>query len=291
MGSKTRARHRVKNKFSLPMGLLFVWTLLFVALPMAYIVMISFRERGENGGISQIWTLKNYKQLLDPLYYSIYGRSLIVAAGTTLATLLTGYPFAYALAKLPEAWRSKVTFFLMAPFWTNSLVRLTGWTIFLRADGPINRLLLSMGLIDKPLKLLFTNGATLVGMVYALLPIMILGIYNSTEKLDWTQVEAARDLGASRFTAFRTVTLAQTRPGILAGCVLTFVPSMGLFFISDLLGGAKTSLIGNLIQAQVQTAHNWPFAAALSVLMLAFASLMIFLYGKASGEHDFGALV
>lgn len=268
-----------------------VWSTLFVILPLLYIFVISFMRRGESWGIQQVFTLENYAALFDPLYGSVYLRSLGVALLTTAGTLLIGYPFAYGLARLSGKWKSIGIFLLMAPFWTNSLLRLYGWNNIFRADGWINRLFLALGLIDEPMKLLYTFGAVLVGMVYALLPMMILSIYNSTEKLDWAQIEAARDLGACRFRAFWSVTLPQTLPGILAGCVLVFVPSMGLFFISDLLGGSKSVLIGNLIQYQAQSARNLPFAAALSVLMLLFAALIIFLYTRANKDNDLGALV
>lgn len=286
-----RLKRKRKSRITLPTWLLIVWTTLFVVMPLLYIFVISFMQRGESWGIDYVFTLDNYKNLFDSLYQSIYLRSLGVALFTAGGTLLIGYPFAYGLARLNSRWKSIGIFLLMAPFWTNSLLRLYGWNNIFRADGWLNSLFMTLGVIDEPAKLLYTTGAVLVAMIYALLPMMILSIYNSTEKLDWAQVEAARDLGAGRFRAFLTVTLPQTLPGILAGCVLVFVPSMGLFFISDLLGGSKTVLIGNLIQYQAQSARNLPFSAALSVLMLLFAALIIFLYTRASKDNDFGRFV
>lgn len=299
MESSTRAVDRpktVKKKrkwyIAPPTWLLMIWVFLFVFLPLLYVVAISFMERGESWGVQAVFTLENYKMLFDPLYRSIYLSSLNIGLLTTVIALLLGYPFAYGMAKMNSRWKRIGMFLLVAPFWISSLLRLYGWTNLLNAKGWINRLLTLIVGAEKPLRLLGTKGSVMLGMVYALLPIMILTIYSSTEKLDWAQVEAARDLGAGRFTAFRTVTVPQTVPGILAGCVLVFIPSMGLFFLTDLMGNGKQILIiGKLIQQQVQTAHNWPFAAALSVLMLALAALVIYLYSKGSGQKDLSGLV
>ena len=184
-----------------------------------------------------------------------------------------------------------VILLLMAPFWINSLCRLNGWMILLKSNGVINSLLLNLGIIDEPLKLLYNFGAVVVGMVYALAPFMILSCYNSIEKMDWSVVEAARDLGASAWKAFVTVTLPLTMPGVVAGCVLVFVPSMGLFFISDLMGGAKTVLIGNLILTELTAARNWPFGAALSMVMLLATVGIIWVYKRVSGSKSLGDLM
>ena len=193
---------------------------------------------------------------------------------TTLLTLLIGYPFAYFTAGLPPKKRSLALMLVIVPFWTNSLVRIYGWMILLRGQGVVNSLLAALGLIDAPLKLLYNFGAVLVGMVYALIPFMILSVYNAVAKLDPALIEAARDLGAGRWRAFWTITVPMTRAGIMAGCVLVFIPSIGLFFISDLLGGSKTMLLGNLIRDELLTARNWPLGAALSVVMMA-ATLLV----------------
>ena len=289
----SREKTAPRRKRKVPPGalVLLVWTFCFVVLPLGYVLLISFMERGTSGGVVYRFTMANYLRMLDPVYAGIFGRSFALALLTTALTLALGYPFAYAMARLPEKWRGRVTLLVMAPFWTNSLIRLYGWTTLLGADGWINKALLALGLIDTPVKLLYTFGAVVVGLVYALLPIMILAVYNSTEKLDWSQIEAARDLGAGRLYAFITVTLPQCRPGILAGCVLVLVPSMGLFFISDLLGGSKTMLLGNLIQNEMQAARNWPFGAALSVVMLLLAVGVIFLYRKSGDENGWGAML
>ncbi|MGI6315590.1 MAG: ABC transporter permease [Christensenellales bacterium] len=257
---------------------------LFVAVPLVYILVLSFLTKGDIWGVKEVFTLDNYRKLLDPMYADVYLDSFGLAAMTTLVSLLLGYPFSYITAKLPARWRQTVLFLLMAPFWLNSLIRLNGWIILLRTDGVVNAVLTGSGLLPEPAKLLFTPGSVLLGMVYGLFPFMALAIYNSTEKMDWELVEAARDLGASPVRAFLTVTLPQTLPGILAGSILVFVPSVGLFFISDLLGGAKTMLLGNLIKNELLTARNWPFGAALSVVMLGITALFLFIYRRITGK-------
>ena len=167
-----------------------------------------------------------------------------------------------------------------------ALVRIYGWMILLRTNGVLNHFLLAIGAVSEPLKILYTYGAVLVGMVYSLLPFMILPVYNSVEKLDWSLVEASRDLGASSVQAFFTVTLKLTLPGVLSGFVLVFVPSIGLFFISDLLGGGKIMLVGNLIKNQLLQARDWPFGAALSVVMMAMTLFIIWLYRKITHSND-----
>ena len=190
------------------------------------------------------------------------------------------------MAKAPPKRRAILMLLVIVPFWTNALVRVYGWRILLMGDGPINTFLLTLGLIDQPLKLLNTFGAVVLGMVYALLPFMILPTYSSVEKMDWALVEASRDMGSSPLRAFVTVTLPLTAPGVLAGCVLTFVPSIGLFFMSDLLGGANDVFLGNLINDQLLKSRDWPFAAALSVVMMLLTSLFLWLYRRAGGKAE-----
>lgn len=261
-----------------------ITTALFVVFPLVYILALSFMKRGEIWGVVNEFTLDNYAKMADPMYARVFLDSFAVALLTTFTTLAIGYPFAYCMAKLPQKRRSLVMLLLIAPFWLNSLIRLRGWVILLQADGPVNSLLLALGLIDEPLKLMYNFGATILGMTYSLIPFMILAIYNSVEKMDWSQVEAARDLGAKPWRAFLTVTLPQTMPGVIAGSVLVFVPSVGLFFVSDLMGGAKMMLLGNLIKNELLMARNWPFGAALSVVMLALTTLFIWIYRRATGK-------
>ena len=269
---------------------MYIWTALFTALPLVYVIAISFLKKDEVWGVTNEFTLQNYINLFNPVNLKVFGESFLVAIATTVLTLLIGYPFAYATAKFSPKVRSFIILMLMAPFWINSLLRLNGWIIILKANGPVNTLLLNLGIIDEPLKILYNTGAMMLGMVYALLPFMITSIYNSVEKLDWSIIEASRDLGASPFKAFVTVTIPLTVPGIVAGCVLVFVPSMGLFFISDLLGGAKSLLLGNLIKNELMQARNWPMGATLSIAMLLFTTALIGLYKKVTGEKTLGGI-
>lgn len=270
---------------------LYIFTLVFVAGPIVYMIALSFMSRGDAMGVVPEFTLENYKMIFEPVYLSTFWESIKLAFISTVLIILIGYPFGYFAAKLTAKWKKRTMLLLMIPFWTSSLIRLYGWIIIFRAGGVFDKLLTALHITDEPLKLLYTYPAVVVGMVYALLPFMIFSVYSSAEKLDFGLVEAARDLGASPMKAFFTVSFKLTLPGLLSGVVLTFVPSMGLFFIADILGGNKVVLVGNLIQEQLMKAHNRPFAAALSVALLLLTSLFIFLYRKIAGVKDLEGLV
>ncbi len=280
-----------KGKISPMVGPLYIWTVVFTLLPLVYVAVMSVMSRGSVFGIQPPLTLGSYAQLANTVYIEIFGESLKIASLTTLLTLLIGYPFAYFTALMPPKRRSVVLLLLIAPFWTNSLIRLYALVSMFGAQGVINASLMTAGIIDEPLKIMYTFGATLIGMIYALSPFMILGIYNSVEKLDWSVIEAARDLGAGQVRAFVTMTLPLTMPGIMAGCVLTFVPSIGLFFISDILGGGKTMLVGNMIRNEMLTARNWPLGATLAVIMMALSMLFLFVYRKMAGDKSLEGLL
>lgn len=265
---------------------LYIFTIVFVLGPLVYMVVLSFLQRAETWGVTSEFTLKNYQNILEPVYLKTFTESFKLAIISTCLVVLLGYPFGYFMAKLTAKWKKRTMTLLMIPFWTSSLIRLYGWIIIFRANGVLDKLLMSIGITDEPLKLLYTYPAVVVGMIYALLPFMIFSVYSSAEKMDWSLVEAARDLGASRMRAFLTVTLKMTLPGLLSGIILTFIPSMGLFFIADILGGNKVVLVGSLIQDQLMKAHNWPFAAALAVVLTILTSVMIALYRKLSGVKD-----
>ena len=254
-------------------------------------IVLSFLTRAETWGVLPEFTLQNYKNIAEPVYLETFWESIKLALTSTVLVILIGYPFGYFMAKLTAKWKKRTMMLLMIPFWTSSLIRLYGWIIIFRAGGILDKLLMALHVTEKSVKILYTYPAVVVGMVYALLPFMIFAVYSSAEKLDFSLVEAARDLGASPMKAFLTVSLKLTLPGLLSGVVLTFVPSMGLFFIADILGGNKVVLVGNLIQEQLMKTHNWPFAAALSVALLALTSLFMFLYRKLSGVKDLEGLV
>ena len=284
-GTSRLKRKQARGQFLMALPLI-LFTVLFIVGPIVYMVVLSFLTRGETWGVVPEFTLKNYADITQPVYLQTFGQSLRLAVISTLLVIALGYPFGYFMAKLGPKWKKRTMLLLMIPFWTSSLIRLYGWIIIFRAGGVLDTVLQGLHITEEPLKLLYTYPAVVVGMIYALLPFMIFAVYSSAEKLDFSLVEAARDLGASPMKAFLTVSLKLTLPGLLSGVVLTFVPSMGLFFIADILGGNKVVLVGNVIQEQLMKAHNWPFAAALSVVLLVLTTVIIWLYRKLSGVKD-----
>ena len=289
-GTSRLKRKQARGQFLMALPLI-VFTVLFIVGPIVYMVVLSFLTRGETWGVVPEFTLKNYGDITQPVYLQTFGQSLRLAVISTLLVIALGYPFGYFMAKLGPKWKKRTMLLLMIPFWTSSLIRLYGWIIIFRAGGVLDTVLQGLHITEEPLKLLYTYPAVVVGMVYALLPFMIFAVYSSAEKLDFSLVEAAWDLGASPMKAFLTVSLKLTLPGLLSGVVLTFVPSMGLFFIADILGGNKVVLVGNVIQEQLMKAHNWPFAAALSVVLLVLTTVIIWLYRKLSGVKDLEGIV
>ena len=270
---------------------LYLFTLFFVALPMLYLLVLSFLTRARTWGVVNEFTLDNYIRIARPVYLNTFKESFQMALITTVGTLLIGYPFGYFMARMPKRAKSLMMLLVVIPFWTSALMRMYGWIIIFRSNGLLDKLLMGLGLADSPQKLLYSYPAVLVGMIYSLLPFMILSVYSSTDKMDWSLVEAARDLGATRGKAFFTITMKLTLPGILSGIVLVFIPSMGLFFIADILGGGKVMLVGNLIQNQLQNGRDWPFAAALSVVLMIFTSVMIGIYRKVAGVRELEGLL
>ena len=263
-----------------------LWMILFVAIPFIYVVCISFMHKGAYGGVTFKFTTDNYKAIFDSLYLVTFGKSLLISLVTTIICILIAYPFTYFIAQKTEIKKAVFMSLVMIPFLVSSLIRLFAWISILRKDGIINSLLINMGIIDKPLQLVYNNIGSIIGLVYMLLPFMILPLYSSIEKLDKFYLEAASDLGAKPAKAFMKITLPLTAPGIFAGSILVFIPSLGLYFVTDLLGGSKTQVIGNLIKNQFITAHNWPLGAALSVFLIVITLLLVGLYQKAGGDMD-----
>lgn len=270
---------------------MYIFSILFVLGPLLYMIALSFATNHEGLGVTFCFTLENFKKMADPVYVGTFVQSFQVAIMTTILVVVIGYPFGYFMAKQSKRGKRLLMFLIMVPFWTSSLLRMYGWIIVLQAKGIVNTVLIQLGLIRVPIKILYSYPAVLIGMVYALLPFMILSVYSSVEKMDWTLVEAAKDLGASNWKAFSTVTLKLTLPGLLSGVILTFIPSMGLFFIADILGGNKIVLVGSLIQDQLGRGGNWPFAAALSVVLMILTSLMIYLYRRITHIKDLEGVI
>ncbi|ENM3739276.1 spermidine/putrescine ABC transporter permease PotB [Vibrio cholerae] len=257
------------------------WLVLFVLIPNLMIIGTSFLTRDEANLIKFAFTFENYTRLLDPLYGKVMLHSFYMAIIATLICLVIGYPFAYIVAKMPEKWRPFMLFLIIVPFWTNSLIRTYGLKIVLGTQGILNQALMSLGLIDAPLRIMFTETAVMIGLVYILLPFMILPLYSAIEKLDGTYIEAARDLGANKFQTLVRVILPLTMPGIIGGCLLVLLPALGMFYIADLLGGAKNLLIGNVIKSQVLNARDWPFGAATSIALTLAMAIMLYAYYRA----------
>ncbi|MGL5170631.1 spermidine/putrescine ABC transporter permease PotB [Edwardsiella tarda] len=254
------------------------WLSLFVFLPNLMIIATSFLTRDDANLVRMVFTWDNYQRLFDPLYAEVLLHSLNMALMATLSCLVIGYPFAFILARLPHRVRPLLLFLLIVPFWTNSLIRIYGLKLFLSTRGYLNEFLLWIGLIDQPLRLMYTSTAVVLGLVYILLPFMVMPLYSSIEKLDRSVLEAARDLGANKLHTFLRIIVPLTMPGIIAGCLLVMLPSLGLFYIADLLGGAKNLLIGNVIKSQFLNIRDWPFGAATSICLTLVMGVMLLIY-------------
>lgn len=254
-----------------------LWIGLVLLLPFAIVLKISFATA--QLGVPPYGppvTLSAYAALVhDNLYLKAYLSSLRTAFVATVIALLLGYPMAYAIARTSDRWRSVLLLLVVLPFWTSFLIRIYAWIGLLRPTGLINTALESLGLIDAPLRLINTDGAVILGIVYTYLPFMVLPLYARLEKLDPALLEAAADLGARPWRAFLRITLPLSRPGIIAGCLLIFIPAVGEFVIPELLGGPDTLMIGKVLWSEFFTNRNWPMSAAVAVILLALLVLPI----------------
>jgi spermidine/putrescine transport system permease protein len=268
-----------------------VWLVGFFLLPLVYLLVVSFAARSPYGTIQWTLRLANYARAFHPLYLELYWRSFWLALLTTAACGLLGYPIAYTLAlRVSARWRSVLLMLVVIPFWTSFLIRTYAWMVILRTEGVINNLLLGLHLVADPLRLLYTPLAVFIGLVYGELPFMILPLYAVLQKLDPALLEAAQDLGASRWGTFRGVTLPLSTPGLVAGSVLVFIASIGAFITPDLLGGARTMLVGNLIQNQFAVARDQPFGSAVAFL-LTFVVLALLLFSLRSTKRATGEIL
>ncbi len=262
---------RLRRWFLLParlwMGLLF-WT------PLAIIVGYSFLTRGAYGGLDPPWTSGNYARIADPLYGKILLRSFAIALAATCVCLTLAFPVALSISRARRH-RNLLLQLVMLPFWTSFLVRTYAWIFLLRDTGLFNTMLQSLGLIRQPLPLLYNDGAVLLGLVYGYLPFMVLPLYATIERIDPSLLEAASDLGAKPWTAVWRVIVPLAMPGIRAGSILVFIPCLGAYLTPDLLGGAKTVMIGNLVQNQFTTARDWPFGSALALVLMMLVTLLV----------------
>ncbi|MGB9301679.1 MAG: ABC transporter permease [Anaerolineae bacterium] len=261
-----------------------VYLLVFFLLPLVIVLLVSLGKRGPMGSVVYDWNLDNYTRFIDPIYFKIFVRSVWIATANTVLCLVFGYPFAYFIARRPKRWRNMLLLLVMVPFWTNFLVRTYAWMIILRDSGLINSLLMLTGIITEPLPLLFNQNAVIIGLFYGYLPFMVLPLYASIEKVDFSLVEAAQDLGANALTAFRRVVLPLTLPGIVAGAIITFIPSLGAYVTPDLLGGAKAMMIGNLLQQQFLEVRDWPFGSAVGFILMVTVLLATMVYFRTGGK-------
>jgi spermidine/putrescine transport system permease protein len=254
-----------------------MWMALFFAAPLGIVCAYSLLTRGDYGGVEQPWTIESFTRFADPLYVSIVWRSVWIASLATMLCALLGFPLALFIA---QAGRRKNIYLqlVLLPFWTSFLIRTYAWIFILRDTGLANTILLRLHLISSPVDLLYNDGAVLLGLVYNFLPFFVLPMYATLERLDPALLEASSDLGARPFATLRRVIIPVSAPGIVAGCVLVFIPCLGAYLTPDLLGGGKTVMLGNLVQNQFTTARDWPFGSAASlILMLASALLLALL--------------
>ncbi|WP_246624926.1 spermidine/putrescine ABC transporter permease PotB [Oceanobacter mangrovi] len=258
------------------------WLSIFVLLPHLMVVGTSFLTAdADNFAIWPI-TLDNYLKVLDDTYAGVFWDSLVLSGITTVIALGIGYPFAFLLSRMTPALRAILLFMMVIPFWTNSLIRIYAIKMLLGKKGLFNLVLVSTGIVDKPVQLLYTDFAVIFGLVYILLPFMVLPLMASFDKLDQSLLEAGKDLGANAFHRFRHIILPLTMPGVIAGCLIVFLPAMGMFYVADLLGGARSLLLGNVIKNQFLVARDWPFGSAFSVFLIVLMGLLLWLYYKAN---------
>ncbi len=264
----------------LSLGLLTTWLVIFVLFPNLMVVAVSLMTPDLRDLVRPEFSLESYLRLVDPLYLDVVLHSFYLAGVCTLLCLLAGYPAAWIIAHTSKRMQAFLLFLFIIPFWTNSLIRTYAMKVILGNRGIINKGLMELGLIDAPIRMLYTETAVILALFYILLPFMILPLYASIEKLPHSYLEAARDLGSGKWRTFRTVVWPLTLPGVISGCLLVFLPAMGMFYIADLLGGANNLLIGNIIRDQILVTRNWPFGAALSVTLIATMGLMLWIYQR-----------
>ena len=273
----------INNKFQkITVAIIFSWLIFFVLIPNLLVLTVSFLTRDGSDFYALPFTLDNYANLFNPLYAQVVWNSLYMSGIATIICLLIGYPFAFMISKINPKYRPFLLFLVVLPFWTNSLIRIYGMKVFLGVKGVLNTMLMDMGILSEPIRILNTEVAVIIGLVYLLLPFMILPLYSAIEKLDGRLLEVARDLGANAVQRFFRVILPLTMPGIVAGCLLVLLPAMGMFYVADLLGGAKVLLVGNVIKSEFLISRNWPFGSAISIGLTILMALLIFVYYRAN---------
>lgn len=262
-----------------------IWAIVLIILPMLFLLFMSFMTKGTMGSIVYKFSLESYPRIFAPEYWTVLKKSLLIAIISTVACILMGYPLAYFIASKKKM-SGTLLLMLMMPFWTCVLVIIYSFVILFCNSGLINSFLMMLGIIDQPIEMLYTTFSVSVGMVYMFLPFAVMPMYSSIEKLDKNLIDASKDLGASPIKTFFKITLPLTKPGIFAAIILTFIPCVGYYMITDMLGGGTTMLIGNVIYNQFTTARDWPFGCALSVVLAVIILVMVYIYTKMGGDLD-----
>lgn len=283
-------KHDIGFKY-FSLSVIWIWLIIFALLPYVLVTAASFMSHDESHLIQLPLTLTHYLELNNAIYLKIFERSFYLAGLCTLICLFLGYPFAYAIARMESHYKNLLILLIIIPFWTSSLIRTYSMITMLKPKGIINSMMMWLGIIDKPLPLLFSDTAVVIGLIYNLLPFMILPLLTNIERLDNRLLDAARDLGANRFTTFRKITLPLTMPGILSGCILVFLPAMTIFYIPDLLGGSKSILLGNLIQNQFLVTQNWPLGSAISIIFTLLLALLLLIYWRSTRGKEHSELL
>ena len=285
-GHKMMRAIRRKMPVVTMVGPVTLWLGFFIAITLLYVVVMSFCSIDQYYNIQYQFTLENYRRLFDPNYVQIYGQSILIAAITTILCILLGYPFAFWIARTTSKKKALLYMLVIIPFWTNSLIRIYGWRTFLGTNGWLNQFLQLVHITSGPVEFLFNRGTTILGMVYCLIPYMILPLYTAIEKLDTSLLEASADLGAQGPSTMFRIILPLTASGIFSGSIMVFIPCLGYFFVADILGGGNSDVIGNLIERQFQSGNNWPLGAALSIILIVITLLLVQLYQKCGGDME-----
>jgi len=257
-----------------------------VVAPLIFVGIMSLCKTDEYYNVVYDFTLVNYAKLISPDYLKIYLQSLLIAFFTTVICILLGYPFSYIIARTKSKKKTLLYMLVIIPFWTNSLIRIYGWRTFLGSSGWLNSLLMLLHITKEPVDMLYKTGTTILGMVYCLIPFMILPLYTAIEKLDTSLLEASSDLGAKPVKTLFEVIIPLTSSGIFSGSIMVFIPCLGYFFVSNILGGGNTDVIGNLIERQFKSANNWPLGAALSIILILVTLVLVKIYQKLGGDMD-----
>lgn len=287
MSSKSSSKSTFRTA---TLWLIWTWLIIFALLPNLLVIATSFLTRDTSDFIQLPVTMDSYQRMVDPLYLDVFLHSLWMAGITTVLCLLFGYPFAWLVSKAKPRWQPLLMMMLILPFWTNSLVRTYALKLLFANNGLINKLLMTLGVIDKPLSILYTQGAVIAGLTYLLFPFMVLPLYAVFTDLRDDMLLASKDLGASKLQTFWHVVLPLTTPGVISGVLLVLLPAMGMFYVADILGGARNLLVGNIIKNQFLDARDWPFGAAASVLLTLAMALLLWAYHASSrriGKTDF----